>query len=104
MTPEFERKFLREYLEIIQNPEKRYVRYNRMKISLWLVTLLLGVMLYFSGDWNWLDPDFRLILALLAGVLFCFAYTIGYSLAQQPLIVKYMDGPAIEERLRELDA
>ncbi len=104
MTPEFERKVLREYLDIIQNPEKKYARYNRMQIGLWLATLILGAMLYFSGDSNWLDPRFRLIFALLAGVLLSFACIAGHSLAQQPLIVKYMDGVAIEKRLRELDA
>ena len=104
MTPEYEQKFLREYLEIIRNPKTRYVRYNRMKIGLWLATFILAIVYLLSTNWGWFDPNLRPVIVFLIGAFFAFAYTISYSLAQQPIIAKYMDSAAIEKRLQELDA
>jgi hypothetical protein len=104
MTPEYEQKYLREYLEIIRNPKMRYARYNRINIGLWLATFFLAVVFLLSTNWDWFDSSLRPVIVFLIGAFFAFAYTISYSLAQQPLIAKYMDGAAIEKRLQELDA
>ena len=104
MNPEFEKKVLKEYLEISENPMGKSNSYRKIKISSYVVAILSFSLVWIDYEYCVFSDLIQLFLAGSSGVFLTLAGMIGHSQVQGPLISSYIQSDKIKERLDELDA
>ena len=104
MSNNFERRILLEYAQIAENHETIIAKYRKTKISLFLITGFLALLIYKAHIESLMPHGWLYFLAGITGLVFGLGVLTSYSQAQVPILCPYLKGSDIKKRLNELDS